>query len=317
MDRVLQMPGWTNVWTRPIQNRVDMLATGVNSEVGVRVLGRSLNDVVDASEEIARILRDVPGAANVVADPVRGKGVVRVRPDFDKAAALGVTRDDLVSTIDYAFSGRVISETVLRQSPIPVRLNVIPGNRITDEETLREIQIPSAIISSGHKTHTAVPIGVPLDAVAEVSVEEGPATIKRENGWLRNYVRLNVRGRDPLEFVEDAKRIVSQRLSPRPGVFVEWTGQFEHAVESRRSLLILVPVVVLLIFLTLLWTYRDAADALLMLLLRLPSCDTMGERTVLVFKNLVCGLLLAARIKKLYQRILNENELAGQLAKLG
>ena len=266
MDRVLQMPGWTNVWTRPIQNRVDMLATGVNSEVGVRVLGRSLNDVVDASEEIARILRDVPGAANVVADPVRGKGVVRVRPDFDKAAALGVTRDDLVSTIDYAFSGRVISETVLRQSPIPVRLNVIPGNRIADEETLREIQIPSAIISSGHKTHTAVPIGVPLDAVAEVSVEEGPATIKRENGWLRNYVRLNVRGRDPLEFVEDAKRIVSQRLSPRPGVFVEWTGQFEHAVESRRSLLILVPVVVLLIFLTLLWTYRDAADALLMLL---------------------------------------------------
>lgn len=266
MDRVLQMPGWTNVWTRPIQNRVDMLATGVNSEVGVRVLGRSLNDVVDASEEIARILRDVPGAADVVADPVRGKGVVRVRPDIAKAATLGITRDDLVSTIEYAFTGRVISETVFKQSPIPVRLNLIHGNRIADEETLRDIQISAVSSGPGEKTHADRPVGIPLGAVAEIAVEEGPATIKSENGWLRNYVRLNVRGRDPLEFVEDAKRIVSQRLSPRHGVFVEWTGQFEHAAESRRSLLILVPVVVLLIFLTLLWTYRDAADAILMLL---------------------------------------------------
>ncbi len=255
MDRVLQMPGWTNVWTRPIQNRVDMLATGVNSEVGVRVLGKSLNDVVDVSEEIAAILRDVPGAADVVADPIRGKGTIRIRPDTDKAAKLGVAMDDLVSTIDHAFSGRVISETMLKQSPAPVRLNLIPAEGTADEESLRRIMVAG---SEGH--------GIPLEAVADIIVDEGPATIKSENGWLRNYVRLNVRGRDPLEFVDEARRVVAQRLARRPGVFIEWTGQFEHAAESRRSLLLLVPVVVLLIFLTLLWTYRDAADAILMLL---------------------------------------------------
>src|SRR5437764_14868737 len=89
-DRVMQMPGWTNVWTMPIQNRVDMLATGVNTAVGVRVLGRNLEDVVRASEEIAAIVKRIPGAADVVADPVRGKGYLEIYPDREKAAALGI-----------------------------------------------------------------------------------------------------------------------------------------------------------------------------------------------------------------------------------
>ncbi|MFM7923383.1 MAG: hypothetical protein ACKPJJ_24440, partial [Planctomycetaceae bacterium] len=86
LDRSVQMPGWTNVWTRPIQNRVDMLATGVNSEVGVRVQGKSLEDVVRVSEEVAAILRELPGAADVVADPIRGKGAIEVLPDYRRAA---------------------------------------------------------------------------------------------------------------------------------------------------------------------------------------------------------------------------------------
>src|SRR5207302_7018641 len=91
LDRALQMPGWTNVWTMPIQNRVDMLATGVNTDVGVRVLGRDLDSVVRASEEIAAVLKGLRGAADVVADPVRGKGYLEVRPDRDRAAKLGVS----------------------------------------------------------------------------------------------------------------------------------------------------------------------------------------------------------------------------------
>ena len=95
LDSALKMPGWTNVWTMPIQNRVDMLNTGVNTEIGVRVLGRRQEDVVRVSEEIAAVLRDVPGAAGVSADPIRGKGYLEIRPDREKAARYGVSIGDI------------------------------------------------------------------------------------------------------------------------------------------------------------------------------------------------------------------------------
>jgi Cu(I)/Ag(I) efflux system membrane protein CusA/SilA len=258
MDRVLQMPGWTNVWTRPIQNRVDMLATGINSEVGVRVLGQSLDNVVAASEEIAEILRDVPGAADVVADPVRGRSILRIRPDAAKAAMQGVAVGDVNAVVDHAFSGRVVSSALAGKSPVSIRVNLSPQGGIASPESLAQMPL---LTGQGQQSQ-----GVPLAAVSEISLEDGPAIIRSENGWLRNYVRLNVRGRDPQEFVQQAQQAVGQRLTPRPGIFVEWTGQYEHAATARRTLLILMPIVVLLIFLTLYWTYRDAADALLMLL---------------------------------------------------
>ena len=104
------------------------------------------------------------------------------------------------------------------------------------------------------------------NAVGDVVVTEGPATIKSENGWLRNYVRLNVRGRNPFIVVEDARRIVGRWIINPPGVFIEWTGQFQHAAETQRMLMVLIPAVLLLIFGILYVTYRDWTDASIMLL---------------------------------------------------
>ena len=268
MDLALQMPGWTNVWTKPIQNRVDMLATGVNSEVGIRVLGNSLDEVVRASEEIAELVREIPGAKDVVADPIRGKGILEVVPDPIRAAELGVALSDIADAVNLAYSGRVITELTRGGIRIPVRLSLGASEPDVDEQSLKRLPIPQSTLRSQLSPAEARPglQTVPMDAVAIVRVTEGPATIKSENGWLRNYVRLNVRDRNPLEFVDEARRIVSARLKPRPGVFIEWTGQFEHALETRRSLLILMPVVVILIFCILLVTFRDVADAALMLL---------------------------------------------------
>lgn len=185
LDLAVRMPGWTNVWTRPIQNRVDMLATGVNSEVGVRVQGYDLEQVVQASEEVAAILRELPGAADVVADPVRGKGVIEVIPDVRRAASLGVTQQDLSDTVEHVFSGRLVGTAQVGTGSLPVRLSLVPAGELADEETLRRIPVAAAVGGLG---------SVPLDAVAAVRSVEGPATVKSENGWLRNYVRLNVRG---------------------------------------------------------------------------------------------------------------------------
>ncbi len=266
MDQALQMPGWTNVWTRPIQNRVDMLATGVNSEIGVRVLGRTLDDVVKTSEEIAAVLSDVPGAADIVADPVRGKGLIQIIPDPQRAAAHGVALSDLQATIEHALSGRVIGDFSGDRGRIPVRLRIAPSAVEEDEETLRRLPVPCYRVGKFPHDLDASRRTVSLDAVAEILVTEGPATIKSENGWLRNYVRLNVRDRSPFDVVEEARRVVARRIITPPGVFIEWTGQFRHAAETQRMLLVLIPIVLLLIFGILYITYRDWTDASLMLL---------------------------------------------------
>lgn len=257
MDRAVQMPGWTNVWTMPIQNRVDMLATGVNTTIGVRVLGRRLDDVVRASEEIAAVLKTIPGAADVIADPVRGKGYLEVVPDRERMARHGADAAAVTDLIEIAIGGRIATETVEGRERHPVRVRY--GRAFCeDAEAIRSL--PVRVVTEKGQSY------VPLSTVADVRLAEGPAAIKSENGLLRNYVRLNVRGRDATEFVEAARTALASRIHLPDGVHVEWTGQFEHEARARRTLVIAIPAVIGLIALILWWTYRDVADAGLMLL---------------------------------------------------
>jgi Cu(I)/Ag(I) efflux system membrane protein CusA/SilA len=255
LDRAVQMPGWTNVWTMPIQNRVDMLATGVNTDIGVRVLGRRLDDVVKASEDIAAVLKSVRGAVDVVADPVRGKGYLEVRPDRDKAARLGVSVADILDVVETALGGKVATTTVEGRERHPVRVR-FPRSWRQDEESARLLPVPRA---GGRPP-------VPLSAVADVHIVEGPAAIRGENGLLRNYVRLNARGRDAGDLVEEGRRAVAAGVQLPPGVHVEWTGRFEHAARTQNTLLVLGLLAVGLIALLLYFTFRDVGDALLILL---------------------------------------------------
>jgi Cu(I)/Ag(I) efflux system membrane protein CusA/SilA len=259
LDRVMQMPGWTNVWTMPIQNRVDMLSTGVNTTVGIRVLGRKLDDVVRASEEIAAVVRRVPGSADVVADPVRGKGYLEVRVDRERAARRGVSVGDVNDLVETALGGKVVTATVEGRERRPVRVRY-PRRWREDEESVRNLLVPA------HDPRDGTAGFVPLAGVADARIVEGPATVKSENGLLRNYVRLNVRNRSAAEFVEEARRAVAERVTLPEGVSVVWGGRFEHEARAYGTLTLIVPVVVGLIFLVLYWTYHDLADAVLMLL---------------------------------------------------
>jgi Cu(I)/Ag(I) efflux system membrane protein CusA/SilA len=257
LDRAMQMPGWTNIWTMPIQNRVDMLSTGVNTSVGVRVLGRRHDDVVRASEDIAKVLKTLPGASDVNVEQGRDKGYLEIYPDRGKLGRLGVNPGAVNDLVEIALGGKVVTTTVEGRERHPVRVRYARAYR-EDDESLR--QLPVLVPGPGGVTH------VPLAAVADVRVTEGPATIKGENSLLRNYVRLNVRGKDAGEFVAAAKRAVAARVTLPPGVFVEWTGQFEHEARTFQTLLAVLPLVFALIFAILWWTYRDLADAVLMFL---------------------------------------------------
>lgn len=269
MDRAVQMPGWANVWTRPIQNRVDMLTTGVNSEVGIRVLGRNLNEVVQTSEELAAVLREVPGAADVVADPIRGKGYVDVIPDPVRAGHERIAVADVEQLVSTATSGRVVSRIDDGIAARAIRIK-LPTSLCDAPEALLGLPVPIRPDARDEGQQKLTPgevlATVPLERVASIRVSDGPATIKSENGWLRNYVRLNVRGRSPADFVAAAQQTVHQRLRLPAGVFLEWTGQFEHAARTRRMMLWMIPLVLLLILSILYATFRDLADAVLMIL---------------------------------------------------
>lgn len=260
MDRAVQMPGWANVWTRPIQNRVDMLATGVNSEVGIRVLGRDFDTVVKASEQIAEALRHVAGAADVIADPIRGKSYCEVVPDSQRTAAHGVALSDVNLLVATATAGQVVCQI----DDEPVQRTVRLKLQGQDKDSLGQLSLVADRVVSISDTDRAA--NVLLQDVADVKITDGPATIKSENGWMRNYVRLNVRGRETAAFVAAAQRHVQEQVALPPGVFLEWTGQFEHAARTRATMFWLAPLAVLLILALLYVAYRDWADAGLMLL---------------------------------------------------
>lgn len=259
LDRTLQMPGWANVWTMPIQNRVDMLATGVNTTIGVRVLGDDLQKTWETSERLAELLRELPGAQDVVADPILGKGALVAEVDPVRTEEVGLPAAEVEQVARLARGGALVGSIGPDASRRSVRVTLVPSF-LVDAESLGRLPLP---IKRGVDER---PLATTLDQVAELKFREGPAAIKGENGRLRNYVRLNVRDRDASTFVAEARQLAAERLELPAGVTLEWTGQFEHQERARRSLLFVLPIVLALIAGILYWTYRDAADALLMLL---------------------------------------------------
>ncbi|HMC89514.1 MAG TPA: efflux RND transporter permease subunit, partial [Gemmataceae bacterium] len=300
--RVLQVPGWTNIFTQPIINRIEMLSTGVRNDIGVKVFGPNLDVIDRVGKEIEAVLKPINGAREVVAAPIMGKGYLKISIDLDKAARYGVSVEDVKNTVEVALGGQAVTQTVEGRERFPVRIRY-PRAQREDEETVRRLLVngsgmgrkpeganpmgnapmegPTQALPAvsgvmggasahqaapGHQTKVAAPLQVPLGSVADVRIVEGPAMMKSENGQLVNYVTLNVRGRDIVGFVDEAQRVVEQKVALPEGVHVEWSGEFEHQVRAARTLRFVFPAVVVLIFVILYLTYKDLADAGLMML---------------------------------------------------
>ncbi len=290
MDTVVQMPGWSNIWTQPIANRIDMLATGVRTQIGVKVYGPDLQTINRVCKEIEQALKPIRGAQDVIAEPIMGKGYLEIKIDRQKAARYGVRVGDIQDTIEVALGGRVVTQTVEGRDRFPVRLRYARDFR-EDEEAVKRLLVSGGAMASSaeagaakpsswseiptgphrdaprHVTGGSQPLQIPLSEVADVRIVEGPAMIKSENGRLRNYVTLNVRGdRDIVGFVAEAQQVVAEKVPLPEGVHLEWSGEFEHQVRAARTLRIILPAVFVLIFIILYFTYNDLMDALLMVM---------------------------------------------------
>jgi Cu(I)/Ag(I) efflux system membrane protein CusA/SilA len=320
MDTVVQVPGWSNIWTQPIANRIDMLATGVRTLIGVKVFGPDLETINRVCKQIEQALKPIRGAKDVIAEPIMGKGYLEIKIDREKAARYGVSVGDVQDTIEVALGGRVITQTVEGRDRFPVRVRYARDFR-EDEEAVKRLLVSrgsaagmagptreaepgmaasgtlSAPVPPAEERHAAAsahaggggPLQVPLSEVADVRIVEGPAMIKSENGRLRNYVTLNVRGdRDVVGFVEEAQRVVAEKVPLPAGVHLEWSGEFEHQVRAAKTLRLIFPAVIVLIFVILYLTYRDLADAALMML-AVPEALAGGVFFQFLFPKIVHG----------------------------
>lgn len=269
MDSALQVPGWGNIWTQPIINRINMLATGVRAPIGVKVFGDDLEKVQRVSQRIAEELRKLPGAVNVVPDQLTGKGYVEISIDRERAARFGVQVGDVQDVIEVALGGKPITTTVEGRRRFPVRMRYARDFR-DDAESLRNVLIVAGSggmerSSDARGSQPGEALQIPLAQVADINVVEGPAMIKSENGLLRAYVQLGVHDRDVVGFVEHARDVVSKNVELPEGMYVEWAGDFEHELRARTTLRIVFPAVAAVIVVILYLTYRSWIDALLMM----------------------------------------------------
>ncbi len=307
MGRVLQVPGWSNIFTQPIVNRIEMLSSGVRTDIGIKVFGPDLDTVMRVCQQIEAAVKPVTGARDVVAAPIMGKGYLEIAIDREKAARFGVSVEDVQTEIETALGGRVVTYTVESRERFPVRVRYARVQR-EDEEAVKRLLVPAGMAGAPKRdtgmtgdptfrteAHGAVAEHsakgkrfIPLAAVASVRITEGPAVIKSENGQLLNYVTLNVRGRDSVGFVEEAKRVVAEKVKLPEGVHVEWAGEFQHQERASKTLRWVFPAVILVIFLVLYLTYNDLADAGLMML-AVPEALAGGAFFLFVFPKVVNG----------------------------
>ena len=253
LDRLVRVPGLANIWVPPIRNRIDMLATGIKSPVGVKVAGTDLAEIDRLTGEIERALKNVPGVSSALAERLTGGRYVDVNIRRDAAARFGLSIADVQSLITSAVGGENIGETVegLQRFPINVRY---PREVRDSLEKLRSLPI---VTERGAR--------LVLSDVAEVRVTDGPPMLRSENARLSGWVYVDIRGRDLRSAVREMQKVVGERVKLSPGYSVSWSGQFEYLERATAKLKIVVPFTLLIILVLLYLTFKRFDEAALIM----------------------------------------------------
>ena len=255
MDRALQFPGVSNAWTMPIKARTDMLATGIRTPVGIKVLGKDLGEMEKAARQIETVVRNVPGTSSAYAERVVGGYYLDIVPDRDALARYGLMVGDLQDTISIALGGDAVTTTVEGRERYTVNLRYPRDQRSDPKAIARDVLI-------------SMPGGgtVPLGDVAKVQLGRGPTSIRTENGQLALYIFVDMHDRDLGGYVADAQKAVADNVRFPPGTYVQWSGQFEYLERATAKLKIVVPVALLIIFLLLFLNFGRLTETLIVML---------------------------------------------------
>jgi Cu(I)/Ag(I) efflux system membrane protein CusA/SilA len=254
LDRVVRVPGLSNVWIPPIRNRIDMLATGIKSPVGIKIAGSSIAEIDRIAAQVEAVVRTVPGVTSALAERLAGGRYIEVVPDRAAAGRYGLQVADIQAVITSAIGGENVTETIDDRQRFPVNVRY-PREYRDSLQTLRDL--PVVTERGAH---------LRLGDVATLTIQDGPPMLKSENGRLSGWVYVDLRGRDLRGAVTDMQRAVRDEVKLPAGYSIAWSGQFEFLERATKRLMTVVPATLAVIFLLLYVTFGNARDALLIML---------------------------------------------------
>jgi len=257
MDAALKIPGLSNSWTMPIRGRTDMLTTGIRTPIGIKILGPNLQQIEALGQEVEMALRDIPGTRNVFAERVTGGYFFDFEVDRAAIARYGLTVGDVQDVIETAIGGDSITTTVEGRQRFPV--NVRYARELRDD------------FSKLERILVSTPMGaqVPITQLASLRLTSGPPVVKSEDAELVGYVFVDVKGRDLGGYVEDAKRVVAERVALPTGYHLAWSGQYEFLQRAKERLKYVIPVTLFIIF-VLLYLSTNSVTKVFIVFLAVP-----------------------------------------------
>ena len=255
LNSKLQIPGVTNGWTQPIINRINMLSTGIRTDVGVKVYGQDLDTIYAFAQKIKTALQGVDGVKDLYVEPITGGKYIDIVIKREEIARYGLSIDDVNTVVETALGGMKLTTTIEGRQRFSVNARFAQDFR-DNIEALKRLQVQTMQFGP-----------IPLQAVADVKISEGPPMINSENALLRGTVLFNVRERDLGGTVSEAQSRLNNMLAKlQKGYFLEWSGQYENLIRGERTLKMILPVVLVVIFISMYFAFHSAREALLSLI---------------------------------------------------
>ena len=248
-EKLTQVPGYVPGFLQPIENRILMLATGIRAQLGVKILGDNLDALQAKAFEVERVVRSVPGAVGVAPSRVQGKPYLEIEVNRVAMARFGLRAQDVLDVVETGLGGKNLTTTIEGRQRFPIQVRLERHER-DDLERLGEVLVPT-------------PSGkfIPLGQVATISRNTGPSEIASENGRIRLFVQANVQDRDLGGFVNEVKERITREVKLEKGMTIEYSGAYENQIRAQRTLMLIVPSVLVIIFLLLYIVYHSAKEA--------------------------------------------------------
>ena len=255
MDKALQFPGVSNAWTMPIKARTDMLATGIRTPVGVKVIGKDLGDMEKVAREVEIVLKTVPGTSSAYAERVNGGYYLEILPNRAQLARYGLMISDVQDVVATAIGAEPVTTTVEGRERYTVAIRYPRDLRSDPQAIAKDVLV-------------SLPNGgtVPLGEVADIKLTQGATSIRTENAKLATYVFVDIRDRDLGGYVADAKKAVNEKVQMPAGTYLVWSGQFEYLERAEARMKLVVPVTLMIIFLLLYLNFRRLTETLIVML---------------------------------------------------
>ena len=252
INNKLQIPGVTNGFTQPIINRINMLSTGIRTDVGIKIYGASLDTINVLAQKIKKTLEGTSGVKDLYAEPITGGKYIDIEAKRDVIGRYGLTIDDINNVVEASIGGMKLTTTIEGRQRFSVNARYAQEYR-NSIEALKKLQVQTMDFGP-----------IPLETVANVKISDGPPMINSENAMLRGTVLFNVRERDLGSTVKEAQKKLNAMMTKMPkGYYVEWSGQWENQIRANKTLSLILPIVVVIIFLVLYFTYHSMKEALI------------------------------------------------------